>query len=291
MITFTRSQDLNDYLDQHRKNQLRIGFTPTMGALHEGHFSLVQRSINENDLSICSIFVNPTQFNEKSDLDKYPRTVESDQKGLEAVGCDILYLPDVEDVYPEGSDYELDLDLEGLDSTMEGAKRPGHFEGVVQVVKRLLDITQCDRLYMGQKDFQQFTIINHMIEKMSIPVELVVCATVRDEDGLAMSSRNRRLTPEHRKRASIIYRVLMQAKEWLEIGRSPIEISTKAMEYLSIPGFSPEYFDLIDGKSLHKAQNIEDTALIVACTAVWAGEVRLIDNMILKGSLPGQLNS
>jgi len=285
MHTFTKTADLEAHIKELKAQGKKIGFTPTMGALHNGHFQLVQRSLDENDIGMCSVFVNPTQFNQAADLDKYPRTLQQDSEGLERTGCHILYAPTVDEIYPNGSDYEVDVDLGGLDMKMEGAHRPGHFEGVVQVVKRLIEVSSCDRLYMGQKDFQQFTIIQRMIDVLKMPTELVVCPIIREEDGLARSSRNRRLTEEHRSKADILHRVLVQAKEWLEEGRTPDDISSKAMEYLDIPGFRPEYFDVIDGHTLDKISDADSTPLAVACTAVWAGEVRLIDNMILKGKL------
>lgn len=261
-----------------------IGFTPTMGALHEGHYSLIEQSLSETDISICSIFVNPTQFNNSDDLKKYPRTLEEDCIGLEKAGCHIVFAPSIDEIYPNGPEnYKVELDLNGLDQRMEGEHRPGHFEGVVQVVKRLIDIAGCDRLYMGQKDFQQFTIIQHMIDRLHMPVRLVVCATLRENDGLAMSSRNRRLTPYQREKASIIYRVLNKAKEWIQT-KSIEEIEATAMEYMAIPDFKPEYFSLIDGRTLLPLESMAEGRMIVACTAVWAGEVRLIDNMILRSN-------
>lgn len=285
MLVFEQTTELEEHIAELKSQGKTIGFTPTMGALHDGHFQLVRRTLEENDISICSIFVNPTQFNQAEDLKKYPRTLEADRAGLEAIGCHILYAPTVDEIYPDGSDYEVEVDLGGLDKMMEGAHRPGHFTGVVQVVKRLIEVTSCDKLYMGQKDFQQFTIIQRMIDNLKMDTELVVCPIIREDDGLARSSRNRRLTEDHREKADIIYRVLQQAKDWLAEDRSPIEISYKAMEYLDIPGFKPEYFDIIDGKTLKKLVATGDTSLVVACTAVWAGDVRLIDNMILRGSL------
>lgn len=285
MIILKTEKEVKKYVETAHSKNLSLGFTPTMGALHSGHLALIKQSLEENDLAICSIFVNPTQFNESSDLDKYPRTVEADCKGLESVGCQAVFLPTVDVIYPSGSDYEVSVNLNGLDQEMEGAKRPGHFEGVVQVVKRLLDIVTPDRLYMGQKDYQQFSIIGQMIKDLAMDVSLVVCEIQRAEDGLALSSRNVRLLPEHRNKASIIHRVLHQAKEWLEEQRSSVEISRMAMEYLEIPGFKPEYFDIIDGYSLRKIKDPASHKVIVACTAVWAGDVRLIDNMIIKGSL------
>ncbi len=285
ILIFEDSEKLSEFIYREKNKGKKIGFTPTMGALHDGHFSLIRRSLAENDVSICSIFVNPTQFNVPSDLVKYPRTIEKDIKGLRDEGCPVVFIPSSEDIYPNGSDYKVEVDLKGLDEMMEGKKRPGHFEGVVQVVKRLLEITSCDHLYMGQKDYQQFTIIKEMIKDLEMPVKLVVCPILRDEDGLAKSSRNTRLTESHRRKAPIIFRVLTQAKDWLSEGRAPVEISMKATEYLNIQDFKPEYFDLIDGHTLEKVRNTDHHALIVACTAVWAGTVRLIDNMILKGEL------
>jgi len=285
MITITSTVALQSYVTEQKASGQTIGLTPTMGALHDGHFSLIRKSILENDITICSVFVNPTQFNEASDLDKYPRTLAKDAQGLKAQGCDVLFAPSVEEIYPDGKDYKVEVNLNGLDHVMEGAHRPGHFEGVVQVVKRLIEVASCDRLYMGQKDFQQFTIIRQMISDLEIACKLVVCPILRAEDGLAMSSRNVRLLTEHRKKANVLFRVLTQAKEWLEQGRSPIEITTKSMEYLEVPDFKPEYFDIIDGYTLLPINDHLQHDVVVACTAVWAGEVRLIDNMILKGEL------
>ena len=284
MKIFKNAESLQNHVASLKRMDKTIGFVPTMGALHEGHFSLVNQSNKESDITICSIFVNPTQFNEKSDLIKYPRTLDADISGLEQSDCDILFIPSVEEIYPHGSDYKVDVDLEGLDQFMEGEKRPGHFDGVVQVVKRLIECTSCDRIYMGQKDFQQFSIINKMIDQLKLPVKLVVCPIFREVDGLAMSSRNVRLTAQNRKKASIIYRVLNQAEQWLNEGKPLQYITEMAMEFLEIPDFSPEYFILIDGRTLLPLKE-NDAEIIVACTAVWAGDVRLIDNKILKGDL------
>lgn len=282
MITFTKAKELIEYVSSLRAEEKSIGFTPTMGALHEGHFSLIRQSMEENDVSMCSIFVNPTQFNSAEDLDKYPRTLEIDSAGLEKVGCDILFAPTVEEIYPGGEDlYKLDIDLDGLDTMMEGAHRPGHFAGVVQVVKRLLDIAQCDRLYMGQKDFQQFTIVAHMIRTLDMSVDLRVCPIRREPNGLAMSSRNARLTAEQRDDASILSETLANAKQWIHTF-SIEEIEKIAMQILTIPGFDPEYFSIVDGDTLKPVIDILKSDYIVACTAVWTGGVRLIDNMVLK---------
>ena len=284
MIVVKKVNTIQEIIRAHKEDGNSIGFTPTMGALHDGHHTLIQRSMDECDVTICSIFVNPTQFNEATDLDNYPRTLEADCKGLEEIGCDIVFAPSAREMFPDGMDYKDDVDLNGLDEVMEGAHRPGHFAGVVQVVKLLVDITDCDRLYMGQKDFQQFSIIRQMLRSLQYHTELVVCPISRDPDGLARSSRNVRLTEEHRRDATILYNVLKETKQNI----NSIDITTvqkSAIKNLSIPGFKPEYFDIIDGYTLRAISNVDDSKLVVACTAVWAGDVRLIDNMVLKGKL------
>lgn len=283
-IVVTNIKKLQELIQGYKEGGRTIGFTPTMGALHEGHFSLIKRSTSECDISICSIFVNPTQFDNASDLDNYPQTLEQDIQGLDAVGCHVLFAPTVQEMYPEGMDDVPEIDLQGLDRVMEGAHRPGHFAGVVQVVKLLLDIIDCDRLYMGQKDYQQFTIVRQILVSLNYPVQLVVCDISRDPDGLARSSRNRRLTPELRERAHNIYDVLVRTRELIDTVHIE-ELKSRAMAALSIPGFRPEYFDIVDGYSLQPIHDKEASELIVACTAVWAGEVRLIDNMVLRGNL------
>jgi pantoate--beta-alanine ligase len=278
---FIQAEKLSAYVTELRARDKTIGFTPTMGALHHGHMSLIHKAKSENDISICSIFVNPTQFNEQSDLEKYPRTLAEDISLLIENNNDILFWPTVQEMYPEDLNTEIELDLEGLDKLMEGAFRPGHFAGVAQVVKRLLDITNPHRLYMGQKDFQQFSIVSKMIKDLEINVENVSCDIIREESGLAMSSRNRRLDPDIKKRASILSKTLSQAKENIS-SMQPSEITEWAMKNMTIPDFKPEYFTIADGYTLQAIESFEDHDFVVACTAVWAGEVRLIDNMILK---------
>lgn len=273
--------ELQAIIKKYKKEKKSIGFTPTLGALHEGHATLIRRSIKENDISVCSIFVNPTQFNESSDLKKYPRTFEADKKLLTKTGCDILFFPSNKEVYPKGSNYKIKVNLEGLDKRMEGAFRPGHFEGVVQVVHRLLEIVLPHKLYMGQKDFQQFTIIQKMIDKLKIKTDLVVCPIKREEDGLAMSSRNRRLPKSIRKKATILYKTLISIKNKLAT-ESPEDLCQFALHKLNIEDFRPEYFIIIDGNTLKPIKSFKGVDYVVACTAVWAGEVRLIDNMVLK---------
>lgn len=274
--------ELGVLLDELGKNNT-IGFSPTMGALHNGHLSLIKSSEDKCDISVCSIFVNPTQFDRSEDLKKYPRTLENDLSILEKAGCDIVFTPSVNEIYPETKEARP-IDLNGLDSRMEGANRPGHFDGVVQVVKRLLDIVNPDFLFMGQKDFQQFTIINYMLRYYDLATKLIVCPIVREEDGLAMSSRNMRLDGGIRLRASNIYKTLLEAKDWLKF--IPVEyVKEKAMNALSINDFRPEYFEVVSGSTLLPIKDYRKEEYVVACTAVWAGDVRLIDNMIYKGSI------
>lgn len=277
MYVFRKIKGLRDYL--HDQKEVRIGFTPTMGALHEGHLSLMHRSRQETAISVASIFVNPTQFNDPADLAKYPRTLDLDLDLLYAAGCDVVFVPEVDEIYPRDAP-SMHIDLSGLDLHMEGYFRPGHFAGVAQVVKRLLEIVEPQLLFMGQKDFQQVAVIRHVIIRYAIPVDLVMCPTVREEHGLAMSSRNVRLDPETRMRAAIIYETLTYCAA--HIGEMSVSsLQEICLKKLQVPGFRPEYFEIIDGYTLQPAT--EQTQYVVACCAVWAGDVRLIDNVILRG--------
>jgi len=285
MYMFRRVADLQAHLNAARTNNRAVGFVPTMGALHDGHLSLVRHSLAENQITVASIFVNPTQFNDASDLDRYPRTPGKDMEKLAAVGCDVVFLPDVADVYPTGTNSTLDINLDGLDLVMEGAQRPGHFAGVAQVVSRLLDIIQPTHLYMGQKDYQQQRIVRALVQKLRIPTKVVTVRTEREPDGLAMSSRNVLLEPHIRTRATVLYQQLVHVKAQLAAGTAPAAIEAQALEALAQPDFRPEYFSIVDGDTLQPVQQPDQHALIVACTAAWAGNVRLIDNYILKGKL------
>lgn len=279
MYVFKGSNDLQQYLRRLRSKDASIGFVPTMGALHEGHLSLIRQSQADNQFTICSIFVNPTQFNETSDLEKYPRTPGNDIAMLCGARCDVLFLPTVAEVYPAGLDTEVDVDLGQLDRVLEGKFRPGHFAGVVQVVRRLLNLVQPDRLYMGQKDYQQFTIIREMIRQLKLPVEIIMAPIVREPDGLAMSSRNTRLSPADRLAAPIIYKTLREARQ-LSKTKTPAAVRSWALEQLQTAGLRPEYFELVDGETLQPISALGDSDSAVACTAVWAGNVRLIDNVV-----------
>jgi pantoate--beta-alanine ligase len=272
---------LQERISAYRFQGKSVGFVPTMGALHEGHLSLVRQSMGENDHTIVSIFVNPTQFNDKNDLLHYPRTIAQDLALLDTVGPTDVFIPNVEEIYPDGTDADGDPDLGSLDETMEGASRPGHFKGMAQVVRRLLDIVTPDRLYMGQKDFQQYTIVQYMIQKYGLPIQLVRCPIVREPVGLAMSSRNVRLSAAVRTLAALIFDTLKEVKE--RSGEMDVKsLESFAIQRLSVSPFVPEYFSIVDGKTLEPVENIDQTAFVVACAAVRAEGVRLIDNIIIK---------
>lgn len=282
MILLLENVDqLNDFISRHKKIKNRIGFVPTMGAIHRGHIKLAKRCKEENDISIVSIFVNPTQFNNKADLDKYPRNLEDDISKLMSTRISAVFAPSEYDIYPRGLKDDNKVNLGGLDEYMEGAFRPGHFAGVAQVVKRLLDLVQPDNLYMGQKDFQQSTIIQYMINSLNIPTNLVVCPIIREVGGLAMSSRNERLSPDTRKDAALIYKTL-KTIDLNKNKKSIADLVAYGMRKLSQYEFKPEYVSIVDGNTLMPVDNINDSDYVVVCIAVWADGVRLIDNLILK---------
>lgn len=286
MYLFKRVDQLREFLGGARTNNRTVGFVPTMGALHNGHLALIKRSLAENQVTVASIFVNPTQFNEASDLEKYPRTPGKDLEKLAKVGCTVAFLPEVSDMYPPGLDTKLSLNFSPLDQTMEGQERPGHFSGVAQVVKRLLDIVSPEYLYMGQKDYQQQLIVRSMIEQLKLNTSVVTVPTMRETDGLALSSRNVRLQPDLRVRATILHQTLTEAKAKLAAGIPVSDIEQWALEQLQQPGFRPEYFTIANGNTLQTlAAGTPLPERVVACTAVWAGDVRLIDNMLLHGEL------
>jgi pantoate--beta-alanine ligase len=281
MRTKRKVHTLQKSLIKERKKGNTIGFVPTMGALHDGHLSLINAANQKCNISVCSIFVNPTQFNDPKDLKKYPRNYRKDAALLRSAHCNYLFYPTVETIYPSNINTRIEIDLEGLDTRMEGAFRPGHFAGVVEVVNRLLEIVQPDYLFMGQKDFQQFTIIQHMLDKLNSKTNLVVCPIMREQHGLARSSRNERLDPELRKKASIIYSTLKEIQSLIK-QKSVGEVIKYGLNKMKIPGFRPEYLEIIDGTTLLSVKDWNDSDYLVACTAVWAGEIRLIDNIILK---------
>jgi len=274
---------LQQQLYQDSRSGKKIGFVPTMGALHEGHLTLILDAMEENDIVVCSIFVNPTQFNDPNDLIKYPRPIEKDKQMLESVGCHILFLPDVAEVYPSGL-AEPEFDLNGLDLPMEGAKRPGHFRGVVRVVYRLLDIVKPDSLYMGQKDFQQFSIIAQMLRQMKSQIKLVRVPIVREIDGLAMSSRNVRLSKEGRDLAPVLHKVLQEIEYYVNSQPFPIpkKATELAFELFKQHGINEiDYFEIVDGHSLKELHSFEDSNFAVVCAVIVIDGVRLLDNVIL----------
>jgi pantoate--beta-alanine ligase len=279
MILFKRPDDLVDFIQKKRKSIKKIGFVPTMGALHQGHISLIDKSKSENDITICSIFVNPTQFNNPNDFEKYPITIEADVEKLELNGCDILFMPSVDDIYPENfqkSNFELGY----LDTILEGKHRNGHFQGVCMVVKRLLEIVTCDILYLGQKDYQQCMVIKKMATDLKIPVEIKIVPTVREENGLAMSSRNKRLNEAEKDAALVIFDILCFLKENI-FERNIDDLKEKSTEKLKAKGFEIDYIEITD-EILSPITNAEKKQTIVALIAASIGDVRLIDNMILN---------
>jgi pantoate--beta-alanine ligase len=283
MEIYNTVSTLQQHLYQLTRSEKKIGFVPTMGALHEGHLTLILDAMEENDIVVCSIFVNPTQFNDPNDLKKYPRPIEKDTQMLESVGCHVLFLPEVEEIYPPEL-IEPEFDLNGLDLPMEGAKRPGHFKGVVRVVYRLLDIVKPDSLYMGQKDFQQYSIIAQMLRQLNSGIRLVMVPIVRESDGLAMSSRNVRLSKEGRELAPILHKVLQEVEYY--VNSQPFPIPHKATE-LAFDLFKQhgieqiDYFEIVDGNSLKTLHSFEDSHFAVVCAVIVIDEVRLLDNVIL----------
>lgn len=259
-----------------------LGLVPTMGALHEGHLSLVRRAREENDLVVATIFVNPTQFDRKEDLDSYPISLEADLAMLEETGCDLVFVPTPEDVYNDRVESER-FDFKGLDKVMEGSFRKGHFDGVATIVKKLLTLIRPDRAYFGEKDFQQLQIIRKMVDAEGISVEIIPCEIFREPDGLAMSSRNRRLDPESRTAATLIYETLSESKEMLSENSSFDDIRKMAeTKFKANPHIELEYFEIADNHSLQKANSFDPSRRYKAFIAAFAGPVRLIDNIDLN---------
>jgi len=281
MIIFKKAADIGIFLQQKRQKNPKTGFVPTMGALHQGHISLIESACSENDLVVCSIFVNPTQFNDPKDFQNYPITIENDIDLLEKAGCDALFLPAVEEMYPAGLENKKTYALGYLETVLEGRYRPGHFQGVCQVVHRLLTIMPADRLYLGQKDFQQCMVIRKMIELENLPIETVICPTLRETDGLAMSSRNMRLDKEAREKAVEISRTLLHIKSSLKAGDLS-ELKTAAVEQLNRTGFKTDYVEIADADTLELIGRWDGKRKLVALCAAFLGEVRLIDNMLLQ---------
>ncbi|MBO7195610.1 MAG: pantoate--beta-alanine ligase [Alistipes sp.] len=280
MLVIDTIAQLRSYLAVSRSKGKSIGLVPTMGALHEGHASLVERSIKENEVTIVSVFVNPTQFNDKGDLERYPRTLEADCQLLEKLGADCVFAPTVEEVYPEPDTRQFDFTP--LDKVMEGIYRPGHFNGVAQIVSKLFIYVEPDRAYFGEKDFQQLAIIREMVRQMNFDLEIVGCPIVREQDGLALSSRNALLTLEQRHTALAISKSLFTSVDY---AKSHSLTETKQMVENSIAatdGLELEYYEVVDGNTLQPVSSWDDADYIVGCITVYCGKVRLIDNIRYK---------
>ena len=278
MKTFSKVSDLKKELAT--LDSAGIGFVPTMGALHAGHRSLVEKARRECKTVVVSVFVNPTQFNDKNDLRNYPRTPEADAAILEAAGADYVLMPSVEEIYPEPDTREFDFGQ--VDKVMEGATRPGHFNGVAQVVSRLFSIVEPRKAYFGEKDFQQIAVIKAMVEQLGLDVEIVECPIIRDMDGLALSSRNTLLTAEYRAAAPHIYEVISQcAAKSKEL--TPAELTKWVVEQVEADGLLKViYFQAVDATSLQQVTSWDESPRIQGCIAVQAGEIRLIDNIKIK---------
>jgi len=272
--------NLQSTINTARQQGKNIGFVPTMGALHAGHISLVKESVQNNDITVVSVFVNPTQFNDKNDLLKYPRTLEADCELLQENGVDIVFAPSVEEMYPEPDTRQFCYSP--LDTVMEGAFRLGHFNGVCQIVSKLFDAVMPDRAYFGEKDFQQLAIIREMVRQMEYPIEIVGCPIVRESDGLAMSSRNTRLSAEERENALKISQTLFKS---LTFASANSLSDTRHFVEEAInqgPGLRLEYFSIVDGNTLQEVSQWEDSPYIVGCLVAFCGDVRLIDNIKYK---------
>lgn len=283
MKVINKTSDLQAIIEQFKNDGKSIGLVPTMGALHKGHLSLVKNSISNNDITVVSIFVNPTQFNNPNDLASYPRTVDKDLELLQTIGCDIVFAPEADDIYSKSeTDSRFEFDFEGLDKVMEGKFRPGHFNGVVQIVSKLFDLVHPDRAYFGEKDFQQLAIIRLMTRRYNLPIEIVPCPIVREDSGLALSSRNSLLKDNEKQVASHIYAVLNESRQF--VPQTEVE-ELKQCVIAAIeqkPELKVEYFDIVDGHTLKSIVKWDESDYIVGCITVFCGNVRLIDNICYK---------
>lgn len=283
MQVFQTVSDLQKYLLEinvlHNK---RIGFVPTMGALHEGHLSLINASKSKTDISVCSIFVNPTQFNDKKDFDKYPIQIDKDLEMLLSAGCDVVFVPSVDEIYPNGTLEKTSVDLGFIGKTLDGEHRPGHFDGVLQVVKRLLDIVQPDLLFLGQKDYQQCMVLTRLVEHYQLPVKIEICPTLREKDGLAMSSRNTRLNNEERKSSVKLSQAIYFIKN--SIQHKPIpELIKEQKEILEQDKLiQVEYIVVVNGKNLQPVDVYQKDIPLTVLIAAKVGQIRLIDNVIIQ---------
>lgn len=283
MLILHKAIHLSWYLDFQRKNNKTVGFVPTMGALHNGHISLVSDSKRRSSLTVCSIFVNPTQFNNPQDFEKYPITITPDIELLEAVGCDVLFLPSVEEIYPAGFQQKMHYDMDFLETVLEGPTRPGHFQGVCMVMERLLTIVMPNSLFMGLKDYQQCMVVKRLLQlkNWQQTIEFIACPTIREQDGLAMSSRNKRLTMEQRVLAPVIYETLLFIRQNIKMGSLNL-LKQDAHTMLLKNGFKIDYVEIAHADTLRLMDQWDGEQPITALIAAFIGEVRLIDNMILS---------
>ena len=282
MLIFNKKSDLSAFLSPLIKQNKSIGFVPTMGALHQGHLSLLEKSLSENDLTVMSIFVNPTQFNNAEDLDKYPRTLERDVQIMQDLSNNIIvYAPEVADIY-EGNTVSKSFNYDGLENQMEGKHRPGHFDGVGTIVKRLFEIIQPNKAYFGEKDFQQLQIVKKLVSKYNIPVDVIGCPIHREANGLAMSSRNERLSESAREKAAIIYQILNSAKEIFQTNSAEQTIKFVENEFKKHPEFELEYFEIADEATLLPVSEKESEKKYRGFIAIFIENIRLIDNISLN---------
>jgi len=282
MLIFNKKSDLSAFLSPLINQKKSIGFVPTMGALHEGHLSLLEKSLNENDITVMSIFVNPTQFNNAEDLEKYPRTLEKDVEKMSLVSTKIIvYNPSVSDIY-EGNTISKSFKYNGLEDQMEGKHRPGHFDGVGTIVKRLFEIIQPKNAYFGEKDFQQLQIVKNLISTHKLPVNIIGCPIFREKNGLAMSSRNERLSPEARKKTALIFEILTEAKEIFQKKSIKETIKFVKKSFKKHSEFELEYFEIADEETLLSAETKDITKKYRGFIAVFIEKIRLIDNISLN---------
>lgn len=282
MKFFEKIIDLQNELFTHRKQGKKLGLVPTMGALHAGHGSLVKRSVAENDITIVSVFLNPTQFNDPKDLERYPRTLDKDCALLEAIGADYVFAPTVKDMYPTPD--TRSFEFPPVSTVMEGAKRPGHFNGVCQVVSRLFYIVKPNRAYFGEKDWQQICVVKALVKHLNLPIEIVECEIIREENGLAMSSRNALLSNEERNIAPHIYKTLKASKDTIN-KLSVQETKQWVINTINaVNGLTVEYFEIVDGNTLTEVENWNNSPYIVGCITVYCGKtpIRLIDHIKYK---------
>ena len=281
MILFKRSADLRKWLDNQTDQGKKTGFVPTMGALHQGHLQLISACQKVTDLCICSVFVNPAQFNDPKDFEKYPVSTEKDIEMLAGAGTDVLFLPDVREIYPNGNTGLETYDLGSLDTVLEARFRPGHYQGVCQVMSRLLRLVSPDHLFMGQKDFQQCLVVQHLIEILKLPIQFHTVPTIREPDGLALSSRNRRLTGDQRKNAVAISQALKEIVNKLAAGNTA-PLLESARRKLDAAHFKTDYVEIARVEDLKPILRWNGKEKAVALIAAFQGEVRLIDNMLLN---------